>query len=461
MIPDRILIIDDQPEVRQKLDKWITHAGFGTEHAGNAAEALALVETVNFSVILLDLVLPDMDGYDLLKKLHADYPDICIIVFTGKGNSNTPELARQNGAFDFFSKPIDFNILDQKLTLAIEYYRRERETYYQMQEARENYQFSNIIGKSAGLLKVFEQIEALADTDESVLILGETGTGKELIANALHTHSSRDQKPLIVVNCGAIPENLAESELFGHEKGAFTGAQSRKIGKFERAHQSSIFLDEIGELNGIIQTKFLRVLQEKTFERIGGKEQLKTDVRIIAATNRDLRKAIDEKQFRKDLFHRLERFVIKIPPLRERTEDIPLLVEHVIKKYNGIYGKSIQNIDGDCLKKLMNYSFPGNVRELENIIINAMLFEKSESLHIDGIHEKIYEAAQDGNDMDFQGKTFREARFTFERNYFAHIVELAGGNISKGSRLAQMDRGHFRDKLKDLGLYHNGHDGNT
>ncbi len=455
MNSNRILIIDDQPEMRQKIDKWLTSGGFATTHAGNAAEALATIEKMNFSVILLDLKLPDMDGYELLKQLHSDYPDICIIVFTGYTNLYDPEMARRNGAFDFFSKPIDFNLLDKKIKLAIEYFRRNLESYFQLEEARRNYQFSNIIGASAGLMQVFEEIKALSQTDESVLILGETGTGKELVAHALHTHSKRAKNPLIIVNCSALPENLAESELFGHEKGAFTGADQRKIGKFERAHQSSIFLDEIGELNGILQPKFLRILQNKSFERIGGKEELQTDVRIIAATNRNLLQSIEENSFREDLYHRLERFVINIPPLRERTEDIPLIVDHVIKTYNGIYGKSIEKIATSSLEKLQRYSFPGNVRELENIVIRAMLFEKSNTLHLDNIAEKTAAENDPSGNNVFTGKTFREARFLFEKQYFGDIIRKTGGNISKGARLAQMDRGHFRDKLKDLGLYPN------
>ena len=455
MNANKILIVDDEALIRQKLDKWLKSEGFATAHAASAAETLACVEKTNFSIILLDLKLDDMDGFDLLKLLHADYPDICIIVFTGYKNKYDPEIARRYGAFDFFGKPIDFNLLGQKLKLAMESFRRNREIILQQEEARQNFQFSNIIGKSAGLLQVFEQIEALAPTDETVLILGETGTGKELFANALHTHSNRAQNLLITLNCGSIPEHLAESELFGHEKGAFTDAHQRKIGRFERAHNSSIFLDEIGELNSAVQAKLLRVLEQKTFERVGGKEELSTDVRIIAATNRDLTKCIAENSFREDLFRRLERFVIQLPPLRERREDIPLIIENLIRQYNKKFNKSIKKIADDSLAKLMKYSFPGNVRELENLIINAMLFEKSTILHVDAMVEKIATDTGNSRRHNFEGKSYRQTRREFELRYFSYIIEKSGGHISQGARAAKMDRGHFRDKLRDLGLYAN------
>jgi transcriptional regulator with GAF, ATPase, and Fis domain len=299
--------------------------------------------------------------------------------------------------------------------------------------------------------RVLDLIQKVAETEETILIQGESGTGKELVAGAIHYNSLRRQNPLIIADCAGLSENLAESELFGHEKGAFTGAHARKIGKFERAHQTTLLVDEIGELSPHLQIKFLRFLQEKTFERLGGSEQIEVDVRIIAATNQNLLEAIAQNRFRHDLFHRLNRVQINVPPLREHRDDIPLLVSQFIKKYNRRNAKTIKDISKLALELLENCDFPGNVRELENIIANAILLEDGEVIKPETIRMRLVQPAADVQ-PNYRRLTFREARRIFEKAYFTQLLEQTGGNISQAARLAELDRTHLRNKMKSLGM---------
>jgi len=451
MMFSRILIVDDEPGMREQLGRWLSHEGYKTEQAANAKEALALVRKTNFDVILLDLKLPDMDGFALLEKLHKEYPDICVIILTAFGTEDSPAKARAAGAFDFFSKPIHFESLIHRIDTAIEQFRAQREINYQREEAKRRFQFENIVGKSEAMRRVFDLIQKVAETEETILIQGESGTGKELVAGAIHYNSLRRQNPLIIADCAGLSENLAESELFGHEKGAFTGADSRKIGKFERAHQTTLLLDEIGELSPRLQIKFLRFLQERTFERLGGTEQIEVDVRIIAATNQNLPEAIAQNRFRQDLFHRLNRVQINVPPLREHRDDIPLLVSHFIKKYNRRNAKMIKDISKPALELLENCDFPGNVRELENIIASAILLEDGEVIKPETIRMRLVQPAADFQ-PNYRNLTFREARRIFEKAYFTQLLEQTGGNISQAARLAELDRTHLRNKMKSLGM---------
>jgi DNA-binding NtrC family response regulator len=448
----RILIVDDEQGIREQLSRWLSHEGYKTEQAENAKEALALAKKINFDVILLDLKLPDMDGFALLEKLHQEYPDICVIILTAFGTEDSPDKARAAGAFDFFPKPIQFESLIHRIDTAINQFRAQRENDYQREEAKRQFQFENLIGKSEAMRRVLDLIQKVAETEETIFVQGESGTGKELVAGAIHYNSLRRKNPLIIADCAGLSENLAESELFGHEKGAFTGAYSRKIGKFERAHQTSLFVDEIGELSPHLQIKFLRFLQERTFERLGGIEQIEVDVRIIAATNQSLSDAIAQNKFRQDLFHRLNRVLITVPPLRERRSDIPLLVAHFIKKYNRRNAKTIKDISKPALELLENYHFPGNVRELENIIASAILLEKGEVIKPETIRLRFVQPATD-TQPDYRNLDYREAKRIFEKTYFSQLLDQTGGNISQAARLADWDRSHLRNKLKELGIY--------
>jgi DNA-binding NtrC family response regulator len=451
MMSSKILIVDDEDGIREQLSRWLNYEGYKTEQAATAKETLALVRKTNFNVALLDLKLPDMDGLALLERLHKEYPDICIIALTAFGKEDSPAKAREAGAFDFFAKPIHFESLIHRIDTAVDQFRTARENYYQREEARRQFQFENIVGKSGAMHRILGMIQKVAATEETILIQGESGTGKELVAGAIHYNSLRRQKPLIIADCGGLSENLAESELFGHEKGAFTGAYARKIGKFERAHQTTLFVDEIGELSPHLQTKFLRFLQEKTFERLGGTEQIEVDVRIIAATNINLPEAVAQGKFRQDLYHRLNRIVINVPPLREHHGDIPLLVKHFIKKYNRRNSKTIKDITKPALELLENYHFPGNVRELENLIASAILLEAGEVIRPETIRTRLIQPM-----ADFQpnyGKlTYREAKSIFEKAYVTQLLDRAGGNISQAARLAKLDRSHLRHKIKILGI---------
>lgn len=447
----KILIVDDEQGIREQVTRWLNYEGYKTEQAANAKEALALIRKMNFNVALLDLKLPDMDGFALLEKLHQEYPDICVIILTGFGNEDSPAKARVAGAFDFFAKPIHFESLIHRIDSAINQFRAERENYYNREEEKRQFQFENIIGQSEAMWRVLDLIQKIAATEETILIQGESGTGKELVAGAIHYNSLRRQNPLIIADCAGLSETLAESELFGHEKGAFTGAYARKIGKFERAHQTTLLVDEIGELSPHLQLKFLRFLQEKTFERLGGAEHIEVDVRIIAATNANLPETVNQNRFRQDLFHRLNRVVITVPPLRERRADVPLLVSHFIKKYNRRNAKSIKDISKPALDLLENYHYPGNVRELENIIASAILLEDGEVIKPETIRMRLVQPKANLQ-PDYRNLDYREAKRIFEKAYLTQLLEQAQGNISKAARMAQLDRTHLRNKMKELGM---------
>ncbi len=447
----RILIVDDEQGIREQITRWLNYEGFKTEQAANAKEAQALIRKMNFNVVLLDLKLPDMDGFALLEKLHQEYPDICVIILTGFGDEDSPAKARAAGAFDFFAKPIHFESLIHRIDTAINQFRAERENYYNREEEKRQFQFENIVGQSEAMQRVLDLIQKIAATEETILIQGESGTGKELVAGAIHYNSLHRQNPLIIADCAGLSETLAESELFGHEKGAFTGAYARKIGKFERAHQTTLLVDEIGELSPHLQLKFLRFLQEKTFERLGGAEHIEVDVRIIVATNANLPEAVNQNRFRQDLFHRLNRVVITVPPLRERRADIPLLVSHFIKKYNRRNAKSIKDVSKPALDLLENYHYPGNVRELENIIASAILLEDGEVIKPETIRMRLIQPAANLQ-PDYRNLDYREAKRIFEKAYFTQLLEQTQGNISKAARMAQLDRTHLRHKMKELSM---------
>jgi DNA-binding NtrC family response regulator len=330
----RILVVEDEPGIGDQLVRWLSSEGYDVEKVQTGKDALEILRKSSFNLILLDLRLPDIDGLEILEKVSKEYPEICNIVLTAYSSDESIIRARNLGAFDFFEKPVQFEALSLRIDEAIAQFWSQRQGEYQRQEQEKHFQFENIIGRSRPMVKMFEEIKRVANTDETVLLLGESGTGKNLVAGAIHYNSRRKNQTLVTANCTTLNETLAESELFGHEKGAFTGADARKIGKIERANRTSLFIDECGELSLVLQSKFLQLIQEKTFERVGGHELISVDTRIIAATNIDLERAVKERQFRNDLFYRLERFVIRIPPLRERKSDIRLLVERCIKACN-------------------------------------------------------------------------------------------------------------------------------
>lgn len=447
----KILIVDDEQDMRKQLARWLEDEGYHTEQAADGRTALQMASRGNFQVMLLDLKLPDLDGFEVLEKVHQREPNVCIIILTAHAEDDSSTKAMRAGAFDFFEKPIDFGSLRQRIESAVNEFRAQREDYYELEEVKRRYQFENIVAQSEAMRKVFGLIRKVAETDESILIVGESGTGKDLIAVAIHDNSRQRHEKLIKADCAGLPEDTAESELFGHVKGAFTGAIADRLGKFEQANGSTLFLDEIGDLSPRLQLKFLRFLQEKKFERLGGNQLKKVNTRIIAATNKVLTREVEEGRFREDLYFRLNQIVIEVPPLRERRGDIPLLVEHFIHRCNRRNGKTVRGISATALALLEPYHFPGNVRELENLINYAVLMENASKIQAETIASRLTNTKPKAL-TDYSTLPYKEAKETFERQYFSQLLQRFHNNVSRTAEFAGMDRSHVTTKLKVLGL---------
>ena len=374
----KILIADDEESMRFFLSEMLKKEGYLYETAIDGVDALSKIKRSSFDIAILDLKMPKLNGMELLSEIKKVSPDTVVIIITAHGTRNIAIEAIEKGAYDYFIKPFDVNEMRIVIKRAVEKIGLQKEIKNLKESLSEKYGLGNIIGDSFPMQKVYDLVRKIADTDITVLITGESGTGKELIAQTIHYTSSRKDKPFIKVNCAAIPETLLEEELFGHEKGAFTGAHQQKPGKFELANNGAMFLDEIGDMTLSTQTKILRVIQEREFERIGGIKPIKVDVRLIAATNMDLMKAISEGRFREELYYRLNVMPIHLPPLRERQGDIPLLTEHFIKKYNKRFNKNVKSIMPEANDILLKYNWPGNIRELENLIQRGVVLAKDE-----------------------------------------------------------------------------------
>jgi DNA-binding NtrC family response regulator len=376
--PERVLIVEDDPSTRSGLSELVQAWGFQTDEAGDGEEAMRKVTTFRPAIIVSDLVMPRMGGADLLRALKDQLSDITFILLTAQGTVESAVEAIKEGAYDYLSKPVDPQRLQILLQKAVERQGTLREVRQLRRQLREQGSFGRIIGNSPGIRKVYRVIEQAAPTSASVLISGESGTGKELIAQTIHELSPRASFPFVAINCAAIPETLLESEIFGHEKGAFTGASDRRTGVFELAHRGTLFLDEIAEMMPATQVKLLRVLQERIFRRLGGRQEIAVDVRVIAATNVNPQEAVNHGKLREDLFYRLNVFAIDLPPLRERKEDIPLLVQSFLVEFNRTNAKGIRAVDQDAMYILEHYPWPGNIRELRNVIERATILAESE-----------------------------------------------------------------------------------
>ncbi|MDD2352623.1 MAG: sigma-54 dependent transcriptional regulator [Candidatus Caldatribacteriota bacterium] len=370
---NKVLVVDDEENIRLMLKRVLSQEKYEVEEAENGLAAIQKISQEKFNALLLDLKMPKMSGLQVINRIKELEINIPIIMMSAYGTIPEAVNAMKLGAFDYLVKPFDLDELKITLKRIIQQNTIKNENLYYREEEDKRFNFKEIIGQSAAIEKVLKMIKKVAPMPTTVLLTGESGTGKELVARAIHKNSTRKDKPFVVANCVALSSNILESELFGHEKGAFTGANSRRIGRFEISDGGTIFLDEIGEVSLFTQAKLLRAVQEKEFERVGSSTTIKVDTRIVAATNKDLQKEVAKQQFRDDLFYRLNVFQINIPPLKERKEDIPLLVNHFIKKYNQILNKRIDCISKDALSYLMDYSFPGNIRELENIIERSMI----------------------------------------------------------------------------------------
>src|SRR5580698_7010227 len=381
MTQGKLLIVDDELSVRDSLAKWFSEEGYDVATAENANEALTRVAEQSFDVGLVDIKMRGTDGIELQRRLHEIHPEMLIIIMTGYASVETAVAALKNGAYDYVNKPLDPDEIAHLVSKAMSLRRTQQENVRLKETVAEIARPNDIIGQSAAMKHVFDAIDTVAPTDATVLVTGESGTGKELVARAIHTGSARRFHPLVVIHCGALTETLLKSELFGHEKGAFTGAQYRKKGKFEIAEGGTVFLDEIGDISLKTQTDLLRVLQEREITRGGGNQIIKVDFRCIAATNKDLGKLIDEGKFRPDLFYRLNVFRIELPPLRDRREDIPPLVDHFVRKFSLAMNKRMTRVSPDAMNQLQQQPWLGNVRELENAVERAMVVGREPELH--------------------------------------------------------------------------------
>lgn len=444
----RILVIDDEEIVRESLSDWLKKFGYYVETAENGTKGLEKIRNQQWHIMLVDLKLPDIGGLEILKETRKIQENAVVIIITAYATVDTAIQAMKDGAYDYITKPFDpdeINIIIQKV---IEHQKLVDENIFLRRELTKRYTFQDIISKSPKMNEVFELIKTVGPTKSTVLIQGESGTGKELVARAIHQISPRNQRPFVTVSCGALTESLLESELFGHEKGAFTGAFAQKKGKFELADNGTIFLDEIGDIDPKTQADLLRVLQEKEFTRVGGQESLKVDVRIIAATNKDIQKLMQEGKFRQDLYYRLNVITMHLPPLRERKEDITLLCEHFLHKYNIQNNKKIQRISEDTLKILMEHNWQGNIRELEHTIEHAVTIEKTNII----TPESLPASFQKGGVFPCTYVSIDRPLEDVEREYIHNILNKHQWNINKVAGILNIDRGTLYNKIKKYNL---------
>ncbi len=452
----KILVVDDDQGMREFLEIMLNREGYGVTVAVNAEKALARFQREQFDLVITDLKMPGVDGLEFLKRVKDISPETQVILITAYASGETAVTAMKEGAYDYIEKGFDIEDLKGNIRNALAKKGVRKDDALFIKGVQDALCFGNIIGNSKEIVKVYSMIKKVADTKVNVLILGESGTGKELVARAIHENSSRKNTPLVVINCGGIPENLLESELFGYMKGSFTGAYVDKPGLFELANGGTIFLDEIAELPPALQVKLLRVVQEKTFRRIGGAEDIKVDVRIISATNQHLEKRVKEGAFREDLFYRLNVIPIHIPPLRKRREDIPLLTRHFIEKYSREFGKEVHTISHYALELLMEYWFPGNIRELENIIERSIVLEESniilpENMVFAGSMENQGFFPED-IDIPPEGIDLNEEVAKLEKQFIAKALEKAKGSKTRAAELLRVSSDSLRYRIEKLGI---------
>jgi nitrogen regulation protein NR(I) len=469
----RVLVADDELNMRRVLEAILRREGYDVVTAANGLEALGGMETKGgVQTVITDLKMPGLDGMGLLKRLSSDYPDVPVVMITAHGSVESAVEAVKLGAFDYLEKPFEQEQIRQVVAKAINTYALARRDA-RPEEPSERGRF-RLVGQSPAIQQIYGVVEKVANTPSTVLITGESGTGKELIARALHENSSRHAGPFIKINCAAIPKTLMESELFGYEKGAFTGAVGAKPGRFELAHGGTLFLDEIGEIPVEMQVKLLRVLQESEFERVGGIKTIKVDVRLVTATNRDLLAEVGAGAFREDLFYRLNVVPIHIPPLRERREDIPLLADHFIAKFNDRLRKEITSILPDAVERLVAYQWPGNIRELENLMERTMLFCEGPDIRVSDLPVEVTGAvlapaatpapaaagapgAAAGDEAarpapESLKEAVRVETERVERELIQKALDATGGNVTQAARKLKISRKSLQTKMKELGL---------
>ncbi len=451
MIAKRILIVDDEENFRHMLSVILIKEGYEVETASNGEEALQKVAASPFDQVLCDIRMPRMDGLEFLKEMRKSGTEAITIMMSAYGTVDIAIEAMKLGAYDYISKPFKPDEIILTLRKAEEREQLRKENQLLRREIAKEYSFENIVSKNEKMQKIFDVIRKVAQYRSTVLITGESGTGKELVARALHYNSERSQNPFIAVNCGAIPENLLESELFGHAKGAFTDAIRTKKGLFEEADGGTLFLDEIGELPGQLQVKLLRVLQDGEIRRIGEAKSIQIDVRIVAATVKDLQREVNEGHFREDLFYRLNVLPIHIPPLRERKEDIPLLIDHFIGKYNGSLNKNVAEIDHGGLEALMNYKWYGNVRELENTIERAIVLADRNYIQLENLPVEIQNFKEESQPepMPDEEYSIKKASKSLEINLIKKALRKTKGNHTHAAKLLEISHRALLYKIKE------------
>ncbi|TLD40071.1 MAG: Response regulator of zinc sigma-54-dependent two-component system [Candidatus Jettenia ecosi] len=452
----KILVVEDDEYVLGSIRILLNKEGYEVNTALNGLEALNLYRRESYDLVIADLKMPQMDGIELLKQLKLEFSDVSLIMMTAYGSIRTAVEAMKMGAYDYVTKPVSAEEIRLVIQRALERQNLITEIKTLRKELEERFSLDNIIGKSYAMQQVYDLILQVANTDATVLITGETGTGKELVAHAIHHNSKRKNCPFVVINCSALPESLLESELFGHEEGAFTGATKQRVGKFEFADTGTVFFDEMGNLPLSMQTKLLRLLQEKSFERIGGNQTIKVDVRILAATNKDLNKLSEEGCFRKDLYYRLNVIPIQLPSLKERREDIPLLVTHFIEKYNKVFKKEIKSISQNVLNIMMSYGWPGNIRELENLVERALIMAKDQiisEIELPVSNQKqTRERIEDIDNNQIIDISLEDFLAHCENKYITRLLKQCKGRIDSSAKISGIDVKTLYRKMKKYNI---------
>jgi len=434
----KILVVDDEDIVRESLRDWLDGVGYKVDIAESADKALRIIKQKKIKIMIADLIMPGMNGIELMKKAREIVPTISTVIITAYGTIQTAITAIREGAYDYVEKPFCPEKVELLIKNLVEHQDLVEENILLRRKIEDRFHYEGIIAKSPKMLKIIELIKTVAPTNATILIIGKTGTGKEVIARAIHHQSPRRNRPFIATSCAALPESLLESELFGHEKGSFTGAVERKKGKFEAGDKGTLFLDEIGEINANTQIHLLRALEEKKITRVGSNEEINVDVRIIAATNRNLKASIKQERFREDLYYRLNVVTIDLPPLKDRMEDILPLAEHFLKKYAEENNKRIKSFSDDVVEFMLNYSWPGNVRELENMIERGVILSKNTAITLDELPQDII------HPTPVEGKTVEAVT----RNHIINVLEETKGNITKAAEILGIRRMTLYNKLK-------------
>ena len=448
MLPHKkinILVVDDELSIRESLSGWLKRCGYQVDTAADGLTALAKAQENHFDIMIIDVKMPEMDGLTLLKKLKESEADSAMLMMTAHGAIQDAVEAIKSGAYDYLLKPFELEELSFAIEKMVQMQNLAMENLILKERLATVTRFENLVGQSPVMLKLFETIVDVAQTDTTVLITGETGTGKELVARAIHAKSPRCYAPFIAINCGAFTEQLLESELFGHEKGAFTDAKYTKKGRLEMAHAGTLFLDEVGDISMKMQIDLLRVLETREFTRVGWTATLRSDFRVIAATNQDLQEAIRQKTFRQDLYYRLNVIHLQVPPLRERLEDIPLLAQHFLRRYATETKKKIDSIHPKALEAMQRYSWPGNVRELENAIERAVVVGKGRQIKRGDLPFVVPGGAAELGELSLE---------ELERQHIAHLLATKGSNLSNIARVLRINRSTLYEKIKKYGLSH-------